>query len=148
MNKSSPQPKTAIVVWIIWAALMCALFAYVLLLKHVPAPKPAGNRPLDAHMPMVLGGLAVFLGFMSLVARGLFLGRLKTGVLPLDSAGAAKIYITGHIICFAFSESVGFFGLMLGFLGYPEDTYGKFLLGGLALLAWHVPLVSRVTPES
>jgi hypothetical protein len=144
MNKSSLQPKATVIVWIIWAALIGALLLYVLLVKHVPAPRQANAVPLDTHMPVVLGGLAVFLGFMSLVARGLFLGRLKTGVLPLDSDGATKIYITGHIICFAFSEAIGVFGLMLGFLGYPEDTYGKFFLGGLAMLAWHIPLPNRV----
>jgi hypothetical protein len=148
MNKSSPQPKAAIVVWIIWIALMVALGVYSWVLKHAALPKPAGASPLDPHMPMILGGLAVFLAFMSLVARGLFLGRLKAGLIPLDSAVGTKMFITGHVICFAFSEAVGFFGLMLGFLGYPEDLYGKFMLGGLALLAWHIPLTNRVTPAS
>jgi hypothetical protein len=148
MNKTSLQPKAAIVVWIIWAALMSALMVYAQILKFSALPRPAGAPPLDTHLPFVLGGLAVFLALMSLVARGLFLGRLKAGVIPLDSAAATKIYITGHIIAFAFAESVGFFGLILGFLGYPGDLYWKFMLGGLALLAWHIPLTNRVTPAS
>lgn len=148
MNKSSLQPKATIVVWIIWAALMVGLMIYAQILKFTALPRPAGAPPLDANLPMILGGLAVFLALMSLVARGLFLGRLKAGIIPLGSAAGTKVFVTGHIISFAFAEAIGLFGLVLGFLGYPGDLYWKFMLGALALLAWQIPLTNRVTPGS
>jgi len=83
-----------------------------------------------------------------LVLRQVFLGGFKSGALRLDTFLAQKRFMTGNVVRFALSESIGVLGLILGFLGYPLDLSAKFLLGSVALILWHMPLRSRFSPAA
>jgi hypothetical protein len=142
---SAPPGNIRLTVWLIWFGLLGALAVYVVMLRTAAPPPPA---KLDANMPRILGVVAVVVAIVSLVLRKVFLGGYKTGALNLESYGGRKLFITGHVVCFALSESIGVFGLMLGFVGYPLDLCAWFLLGAVAMMLWHMPLASRFSPSA
>jgi len=61
--------------------------------------------------------------------------------LPLDArpAGDAQAVLTTYIMCWALSEAVALFGLVLGILGRSFDEAAPFFIVAAALLLWQRP---------
>lgn len=136
-----PQQLTVL---IIWASLCAALIAYAGLLSTMtfhPTAAPSTATGIFALMAGVCAAL-------SFVLRRVFLGRIQAGRLSLDEPAGIQSYVTGHILVFAFSESVGVLGLVNGLGSRGEmESWLPFIGGGLALLLIHIPLPSRFKPR-
>jgi len=144
-NQELSEQGTRLTVWVIWVALLSTLGIYVMILRTAIPPEV---KILNAAFPRSLGFVSLGIGIMSLVLRQIFLGKFKSGTLQLDTFLGRKRFVTGNVICFALAESIGVFGLILGFSGYPLDLCAKFLLGAVALMLWHMPLLSRFSPAT
>jgi hypothetical protein len=134
------QPSPLLIVWIIWFALLSALGVYVGL-AFTSAPTPA--TPPESSLPTLLATLAVVIGGTSVMLRPLLFGGLKSGRVELNSMAGGQKLLTGNIICFALSESVGIFGLVLAFQGYPQESWWVFFVAAAALMFIHLPLPAR-----
>lgn len=137
--------QTYLSVFIIWSSLCMALLVYAGLLCTMtfdPKAAPSSTTGIFA----VTAGISTMLSF---VLRRVFLGGFHTGKLSLDTPEGVARYVMGHIVVFAFSESVGVLGLVNGLGGHGElDTWLPFIGGSLILMLIHIPLPSRFRPRS
>ena len=131
------------VVWVLWAAMSFALIAYIVVAEIV-APK--ASEPPAPRMPQILGAAAIVLAAVSVFMRKKFFSGVKSGALSLDDPAGTKQFVTGNIVCFALSEAIAIFGLVLRFIGHPPESCGGFFVFSMVLLAWHAPLPGRFKP--
>lgn len=129
-------------VFVIWAALIMGLvtMAFVITVQD-------GTRSEEslASIFALVAGVNCALSF---VVRHFMLGGFRKGTLSLDTPQGQGAYITGHIIVFALSESIGVLGFVNGLNSRGDtDAWLPFIGGSILLLLVHIPLPSRFVPQ-
>ena len=96
--------------------------------------------------PSLIAGVNAALSF---VARHLMLGGFGKGTLSFGTPQGQGAYLTGHVIVFALSESIGVLGFVNGVNSRGEtDAWLPFIGGAIILLLIHIPLPSRFQPQN
>lgn len=146
-HQAQTRKQAMLVSWILWGAMLVALAVYVFI---IPVMQQGRTPPdnLDGVLPRNLGVVAAGIAALSFVLRCFLLGGFRSGELSGDTPKAAQRLVAGNIVCFALSESVGIFGVVLGAMGYPLNTCANFLMGAVLLLVYHMPLARRFEPEA
>ena len=134
----SPQ----LVAMVIWGALLSAIFIY----WGIAATSMGGNgdssKP-DASLAETLAIAAAAASGASLMMRQVFFSGFRKGTLSLESPEGQQRFLTGNIICFALSESIGIFGLVLALGGHPQEDWLVFFAAAVVLMLIHIPLPGR-----
>jgi len=146
-HQAQTRKQAMLVSWILWGAMLAVLAVYVFVILVLQQ----GNAPpdkLDPALPRNLGVVAGGIASLSFVLRCILLSGFRSGELSADTPRAARRLLAGNIVCFALSESIGIFGVVLGVLGYPRDTCANFLMGAVVMMVYHIPLARRFEPES
>lgn len=120
---------------VIRLAMLISITLYVVIAVLIPSH---GNpNPLIFRIVSLVAVTNVGVLF---VARRLFVASaadtLKSS--PDNSAALAK-WKTGHLITWAFAESIAIFGLVLHFLGFPMSLARVFFVAGFLLIAIFPP---------
>jgi hypothetical protein len=122
---------------LIWIAMLVAVGAYVLVLAALigsdAAPAPIADVPTLRRLLMLVT--------IPLVAVVFWLRRR----LPLADYGAKRPTPTVqtvsamYVVCWALSESIALFGLVLGLLSHNLGEAYPFFVVAIALLLWQRP---------
>jgi len=134
--------KRMLTLWILWAAMLGSLFAYVFICHRM------GDRtsPLGPDFPLallrnILMGIAAVTLILTRFIRRLMLAE-RTGDAPPAAPGAlpASIdpavyarYTTAMLVALAFSESIGIYGVVLFFLG--DSFHTLYIFTGISAAA-------------
>lgn len=130
-------------VFAIWAAMCMSLVAYAFVVNVQDGTR--SEESLTNVFALVAGGSFM----MTFVLRTVLLGGFRTGKLSIDTAEGRARFITGNIVIFALSESIGVLGLINGLNSRGEtDAWLPFIGGAFVLLLLHIPLPSRFEPQS
>ena len=119
---------------ILWLAMLVAVGLYAVVLAVLIAQS---GTPIDVtamcriFMVLVLGDVVV----IYVLRQRLPLAALGTARPGVDAPAVLTTYVT----CWALSEAVALFGLVLGFLGRSFDEAGPFFIVAAALLLWQRP---------
>ncbi|MBL9131377.1 MAG: hypothetical protein JNG86_09270 [Verrucomicrobiaceae bacterium] len=129
-------------VFVIWAALIMGLvtMSFVITVQD-------GTRSEDSltHIFALVAGVNCALSF---VVRHFMLGGFRRGAVTIESDAGRGRYLTGHVIVFALSESIGVLGFVNGLNSRGEtDAWLPFIGGSIMLLLFHIPLPSRFVPQ-
>lgn len=130
-------------VFVIWSALIMGLvtMAFVVTVQD-------GTRS-EQSLAATFALIAVMNAALSFVARHFMLRGFRDGKLSLESQKGQGAYITGHVIVFALSESIGVLGFVNGLNSRGEtDAWLPFIGGAIILLLLHIPLPSRFQPQN
>jgi hypothetical protein len=124
---------------IVWVALLVSQAVYVALLLSGTVPVQKAPSA-GAIFPIALGAAATTTAIIAhnLWRRASGAGRPLHEVAP-DAAGAVPQYLIAWVL----DESVGIYGLVLGFLGFPSATWALFSAAGFLLLLVHRPRPAR-----
>jgi hypothetical protein len=120
--------------WVLWASLLLVQVVYVgILVSGLLPPRP---EPPPATFALVLGvsavGIAIFAHVCWRRSRGA--GRAVHEPPPTQQAA-----FTSFLLACVLDESIGVFGLALGYLGAPMETWAPFIAAAVALLLIHRP---------
>ncbi len=129
----------------IWVALVMAVFVYGFVATWFPGGGGESARASDpdSSLATTLAVVAACVSGVSLMLRPIFFGGFQKGTLTLDSPAGARRFITGNIVCFALSESVAIFGLILALSGHPREDWLVFFAATFILMMIHIPLAGR-----
>ena len=130
-------------VFAIWAAMCMSLVAYAFVVNVQDGTR--SEHSLTNVFALVAGGSFM----MNFVLRTVLLGGFRTGKLSIDTAEGRARFITGNIVIFALSESIGVLGLINGLNSRGEtDAWLPFIGGAFILLLIHIPLPSRFVAQT
>lgn len=143
MENRSPQ----LVVMIIWAGLLMAVFTYAVIASvGLAGGEPSAAKP-DASLAQTLAWVAAAVSGASLALRPMFLGGFRRGTVSLETPAGRSRFMAGNIVCFALAESVAIFGLILALQGNPQETWLVFFAVAIVLMVIHIPLPGRFVPK-
>lgn len=129
-------------VFVIWAALIMGLVTMTFVITVQDGER--SEQSLASIFALVAGVNCA----LSFVARHFMLGGFRAGTLSLDTPEGQRRYLTGHVIVFALSESIGVLGFVNGLNSRGEtDAWLPFIGGSILLLLVHIPLPSRFQPQ-
>ena len=132
-----PPAATTLVrtAWIIWLGMLLATGGYLLALVIVLASDPSA-APTDVstlrHVLMIVALVPVAAVYV--VRRRLPLEASAVGPSP-----SPEQVFTTYVLCWALSEVVAIFGLVLGIVGRSVAEAQPFLMVAAALLLWQRP---------
>ena len=144
--------KGIIRIWIIWGAMFCSLFIYVVichLLESTWVPVVTPNFPVDT-LRDVLYGVSIVILFLSDYIRKFILkseSQLErfTQIASRTNMNPALFkYQTAVIISVALSESIGVFGLIFFLLNKDINTLYIFIATSAAAMLYHIPRMSQI----
>jgi hypothetical protein len=130
-------------VFVIWSSLIMGLvtLAFVVNVQD-------GTRA-EHSMASIFALVAGVNAALSFVARHWMLRGFRQGTLTIDTPEGRGAYITGNVVVFALSESIGVLGFVNGINSRGEmDAWLPFIGGAILLLLIHIPLPSRFQPQS
>jgi len=118
-------PGQLMIMRILWGAFIAtqALFAFVFVLGQPPE--------MDAEQAMAM--LPIFAALSLMMAGGSLFGA------PIIAARTAMDFTTMTLLRFALAESIGIFGLTLGFMGVDGAYVFPFMVAGAAVILVQVP---------
>lgn len=146
-HRVQTREQALLAVWIIWFVLLGCLGSYVFILPIIHQG-PAGSETQEGAVPWVLGGIALGIAVLSLVLRSILLGGFRRGTLMIAEPQAARRLVAGNVACFALSEAMGVFGVILSAMGYPLDLCATFVLAAVVMMIWHTPFARRFQPDA
>ncbi|MFA5164799.1 MAG: hypothetical protein WC481_04475 [Candidatus Omnitrophota bacterium] len=129
-----------IMLWVIWASFVMAIFLYLLIactvtVNYMPEVGVA-PKPLMAIFAAESAAMAV----VSVAMRKFALtDLLRKGKLKPGSPEEIKRTLTVFVAVWALSEAIAIFGLVLRFNGYFIKDMLYFAGFSLAMLAYHAP---------
>ncbi len=129
-------------VFVIWSSLIMGLvtLAFVVNVQD-------GTRA-EHSMASIFALVAGVNAALSFVARHWMLRGFRQGTLTIDTPEGRGAYITGNVVVFALSESIGVLGFVNGINSRGEtDAWLPFIGGAILLLLIHIPLPSRFQPQ-
>lgn len=130
-------------VFAIWAALIMGLVTMAFIVNVQDGTR--SEYSMGSIFALVAGVNAA----LSFVARHWMLGGFHQGRLSIDTTEGRGAYITGNVVVFALSESIGVLGLVNGINSRGEtDAWLPFIGGAILLLLIHIPLPSRFEPQN
>lgn len=123
--------------FIIWASLIMGQLVFVFLLTTSEPTKPGESM---ADIFALVAGVNAATTF----ALRYFLFRpFRKGSVSLDTVAGQALFMTGNVVIFALSESIGVLGFVNG-LGVPgKYAWLPFIGCSILLLLIHIPLPSR-----
>lgn len=130
-------------VFVIWSALIMGLVTMAFVVTVQDGTR--SEQSLASTFALIAGVNAA----LSFVARHFMLRGFRNGTLSLESQQGQGAYITGHVVVFALSESIGVLGFVNGLNSRGEtDAWLPFIGGAIILLLLHIPLPSRFRPQN
>jgi hypothetical protein len=130
-------------VFVIWSALIMGLVTMAFVVTVQDGTR--SEQSLASAFALIAGVNAA----LSFVARHLMLGGFGKGTLSFGTPQGQGAYLTGHVIVFALSESIGVLGFVNGVNSRGEtDAWLPFIGGAIILLLIHIPLPSRFQPQN
>jgi hypothetical protein len=119
---------------LIWLGLLVATGFYLLVLVVVLGAEPAApaDVPTLRRVLMVLS-LAAIAGIYVLRRR------LPLEALASRPSPSPQAVFSTYVVCWALSEAVGLFGLVVGFVGRSVVEAQPFFMVAAALLLWQRP---------
>ena len=116
------------VLLILWVAFVWTLAVYGIVMMVI-RPQPTEAGPLRAVM-LAFAGTTTAAALYFRLGR---IGRLLSKATPLSDTEFSQLR-TNYIVCFALSEAVALYGLVLHFLGSNLAEVGPFFAASVALL--------------
>lgn len=119
---------------VLWACLLFTQLVYVgIVASRGGAPRPS---PLPTVFPLALGVVALATAFGAHLcwrrSRGAHLAAHEP---PPSQQTAFTLFLLACVL----DESIGIYGLVLGFLGAPPATWAPFNVAAIVLLLIHRP---------
>ncbi len=117
---AKPSPGLLMILTMLWGAFIATQGAFALFYALASDDVRGQDAQAAAMMLPVFAGLSLLMIGGSLFAA------------PIFAAKAKMDYMTATLVRFAFAESIGIFGLVLGLMGL--ETYPYVFLGAAALV--------------
>ena len=135
-----PIRPVFLTIFLIWSSLIIGQLLFIFVLT-TNASEPKGESNADIFA--LVAGVNAALTF---VLRYFMLGGFAKGKVSIDTLPGQTLFMTGNIIVFALSESIGVLGFVNGLSSPGKDAWLPFIGGSILLLLIHIPLPSRFTP--
>lgn len=142
--------QSTIIYWIIWAALLAAIFIYYVVMYFMVQ---AGDAPEDPDMSMIttmtgaFAAVSVMQGIgASVVRNAMFFRRFEAGgfesLLQLNA-----VYLTTSIVTWALVEAIAIYGFVLSILTYELIYIQAFSVPAVILMLFYRPRLVPLAEE-